>query len=107
MREDLSLDPQIHMKHQTGLAHTNLCPVLVRVRTEIGRSLGLLVTSLAKRQATPDLVRDCLKGLKYRAIEEDTQHLPLASTCIDTQSYAPVHSHVTGLYMHSHKYMAG
>lgn len=93
MCEDLSLDPQIHMKHQTGLAHINLCPVLVRVRTEIGRSLGLLATSLAKRQPTPDLVRDCFKGLKYRAIEEGIQHLPLASTCTDTQSYAPAHIH--------------
>lgn len=38
MLEDLSLDPQIRMKHQTGLAQTKLYPVLVRVRTEIERS---------------------------------------------------------------------
>lgn len=99
MREDLNLDPQIRMKHQTGLAHTNLYPVVVRVRTEIGRSLGLLATSLAKRQPTSDLMRVCLQGLNmelYKKASKDFLWPPHAQT----------HSHVH-LHTYIHKHMEG
>lgn len=42
---------------------------------------GLLAVSLIKRQPGADLVRDCLKGLKYRAAAEGI-HLALAFTGI-------------------------
>lgn len=47
--EDLTSDLQIHIKQHVGLAHEKLYPALVVVGAEIGSSLGLLATSLAKR----------------------------------------------------------
>lgn len=96
MHENLSLDPQIHMKHQTGLAHTNLYTVLVRVRTEIGRPLGLLATSLAKRQPTPDLVRDCLHGLNMELYKKASN---IFLWLLHAQTHSQMHLHT---YIHKH-----